>query len=145
MTKCVENCVHRSDLVETGCIQHIYNRPVSVVDLSHIYKLSAVEIRRAMTRAEQKIITWGKVVDKSFSGRVCKFSEYVEFIGAHDASLARQICHNLESYMAPPMKYIPSDMWRSVVALHREDMMNVGLSTDVNNKTWTTLESYGLL
>lgn len=142
---CNADCVHHSSRSRTGCIHHVYARPLTFVDIAHFDGVSAVEARRKMSRAEIKIIAWGKVLEGMHKLKPQPFESYMHTVARQAPDIAERIVSDFGVYVIAPMMYVKPDLWRPIIAAYAQDLQQAGMVPPVNSATWLDLEMCGLL
>ena len=144
--KCTrETCVHFYRDSSTMCLQHVYLRPLTALDVAHMESMTYIDSRRIQKLAETKIIAWSKVLDRLDTLQPTSFISFLETLHALNETLAEDIANNPYLCIVKPMRYIKSELWLPVLQEFHNLMLDSGIATQENKTTWQYLLNHGIL
>lgn len=144
--KCtLETCVHFFTDSPTMCLQHMYLRPITALDVAHLENMTYIDSRRIQKVAEAKIIAWSKVLDRLDILEPASFISFLETLHILNETLAEDIAHNPYLCIVKPMRYIKSELWLPVLQEFHSLLIDSDIATQENKSTWQHLLNYGIL
>jgi hypothetical protein len=132
-------CLHYCADAKTNCLQHLYDRPLTLLDVAHLEGRNFPEARRIQRLAENKIVAWSKVLEGVDRLRPIAFTRMLEAIHSKEESLADEIAANIYTLIAPPMSYLKSELWFPVLRNFRSLLVDSNIATAKNKAVWHTL------
>jgi hypothetical protein len=146
LKKCThENCVHYDLRSNTGCLQHIYHRPLTALDIAHMESKTYLDAQRMQRSAEHKIAAWGKVLDKLDGMPPQPFIPFLDIVFEREELLAVNIFRNPFLCIVRPMRFIKAELWIPVLRMFHPLLADSGIATLQNKATWGFLKNYRLI
>ena len=139
------NCLHYCEQSPTNCLQHMYNRPLTLLDVAHLEGRRFPDARRVQRIAEGKIVAWGKIVDAIDCLCPVPFTRMLELIHRNEDSLATAIANDVYLLIAPPMRYLKTELWYPVLRDFHGLMRDANVATVKNKAVWQKLNAYNVL
>lgn len=138
-------CLHYYAKSQIHCVQHLYNRPLTLLDVAHLEGRTFPDGRRIQRLAENKIIAWGKILEGVEKLRPAPFVKLLEAVYDRDEALALQCVQDIGLLIAPPMQYLKSELWFPILQQFHLLMAEAGIATVKNKTVWNSLIAHHIL
>jgi hypothetical protein len=144
-----KECMHYHASAHDNCLQFMYGEVSSfsadspeLLQSSGLEDQSSAVIKRMLKSAESKMVVWGRVLERLNDLKSVDFISFVTNLHSYDDGLVEGICNDLDCFIIPPMRFVRTEKWCSIVNEYAESLLESGLASDKNKHTWDKVKMY---